>query len=760
MTNGLYDAILLLLVSCSQYTEAFPIFPRERSSRIDRIANDLRLSAEIEAQSGPRQKDPTSYISEIRSRNLAGVHADEAYNDVIVDLQAGDSVNSMVVVTGETGSGKSLLVSKVADLVTGGKLDPLLLQRPSNEQSKESTASTEMILKLFGSHIASVASTLRFLGVDAESILGEDVESMSRGALDLSLKRSIMQSSNGRTKSVCEINDQTVTLKVLKAVASPLLAIVNAPLAGMALGRPNSRMAMIDIGIRSEITETVRQLQRKYNKCRRRRVSLEAELQSQVLPASMNSGGNVNEELMLHWIDELDGFEARIRSFCECTSSDSFTMESPLQSRLEELESLSWMDSDAAAPSFSSSLYRKLLDFLEALKSMDVRIEAARQAHETLGSMSNPSSARTALERTRDLLLDATGSGDSEQTGDRIVKSSEKAHQLLNNVEDALIECATFLDDDQGLLANLEAERKSCAKSLEDFNEIIFEWNTLARKHGVSSFLLPLCHNSLRNQLDGNIEAKRILPLAIEAENDALLELEEASSKLTKARVELTARISESISDRLPILGMENSRFEARLLPFQTPTYSSSALGVEEVDFYLLHDNSESTGDVSSGRSRGGKVESVASSGEKARILLAIECEIPGSVGALCGVSSNENVQYPAPVAVIYDEIDAHVGGRASVAVGKMLKDQSQSCQVISITHSPSVAAIAGKHICIHKEVLSAEKGSIASATVVTGLERRKELARMAAGDMATEEAEIFAEALIRDVSKESKVNT
>lgn len=512
-------------------------------------------------------------------------------------------------------------------------------------------------------------------------------------------------------------------------------------------------------GIPSDITETVRRLQRQFNDCRKRRELLEAELQSQVLPASMDAGSDIDEELMMHWIDELDGFEARVRSFCESISLHSSAIESPLQTRIEELENLSWTDSDTMAPSFRSSLYRKLLEFLDALKSMDARIEAAKAAQETLGSMSNPNSARAALEKTRDFLFDATGKSDGYEAGDRIVESAEKAHQLLNYIEDALIECATFLDDDRGLLANLESERSSCAKSLEDFNEIIFEWNTLARKHGVSSFLLPSCHNSLRNQLDGNIEAKRMLPLAIEAERDALIELEEAAAKLTNARREVISRISKAISERLPILGMENSRFEARLRPMEKPTYSSFTLGVEEVDFYLLHDNTDCNDETRNAKSRGGKVESVASSGEKARILLAIECELPGSVGALCGTSSSENVQYQAPVAVIYDEIDAHVGGRASVAVGKMLADQSQSCQVISITHSPSVAAIASKHICIQKEVLSGEKGSVASATVVTGPERRKELARMAAGDMATEEAEIFAEALIRDVSKKSEVN-
>ena len=113
-----------------------------------------------------------------------------------------------------------------------------------------------LVLQLFGSHISSVISTLEDLGIESKSITGERVESINRGPLKLSLKRTVLQSPSGRTKSVCEINGQAVTLKVLKAVASPLLAIVNAPSAGMALGRPNSRMAMIDTGKQSHVSTT------------------------------------------------------------------------------------------------------------------------------------------------------------------------------------------------------------------------------------------------------------------------------------------------------------------------------------------------------------------------------------------------------------------------------------------------------------------------------------------------------------------------
>lgn len=520
---------------------------------------------------------------------------------------------------------------------------------------------------------------------------------------------------------------------------------------------------MTPAGVPSEVIAWVRQLQRKYSKSRRHCEALERELKNKILPASLNLDGDNDAELLGHWVEELDGFEARVSSFCQSLSALSFDTDSQLARRIEELEAISWMDNDGDGMVFSSSLYKELIQLLDYLKALDARIEAAMGARDALVSMSAPDSALTALERTRQLLLDATaGDEDRGDTADTnpVIKSSEKSHELLNLVEDSLKECARFFDDDSGLVSCLQAERTACSKSADDINELIYEWNTFARKHGISSYVLPTCHNSLRQELDGNVEAKRLLPEAIAAKEKALKELQEGTAVLSEARGKLTKRISKSISERLPMLGMENSSFEARLRPLDNPSYGGSTLGVEEVDFLLLHDNAKPRdNDDGSGKSlKGGKVDLIASSGEKARILLAIECEVPGSVRALCGSGTDalSNDDHHAPVAVIYDEIDAHVGGRASVAVGQMLSDQSQSCQVVSITHSPSVAAIADLHICIHKGAPSEDGSIIASGTQVKGSVRRKELARMAAGDMAPEEAEVFAEALIREVRKEA----
>jgi DNA repair protein RecN (Recombination protein N) len=196
--------------------------------------------------------------------------------------------------------------------------------------------------------------------------------------------------------------------------------------------------------------------------------------------------------------------------------------------------------------------------------------------------------------------------------------------------------------------------------------------------------------------------------------------------------------------------------------------YSSSALspGLDAVEFFLLHSKDGSGGN--DGR-RGGQVNEVASSGEKARILLAVECALPGAVGATCFKTGtllnddnflNSDLLFP-PIAVLYDEIDAHVGGRAAVSMAQMLAAQSHSSQILTITHSPSIAAVADAHVVMHKSTEQSDRGrSFVRATIIDDAGRRKELARMASGDLCAEEAEKFAEALIRDGLESRKAAT
>ena len=754
-------------------------------------------------------KKKISRISIIRCGNLAGMtngqstttleenngdhHVDEEDDVIVLNFDGIENNNededrclfgNLVSITGETGSGKSLLVSKVADLVTGGKASVSLLQSSTaTSDMTPPTATAEMVLSLYDeSHISFVTKTLSDMDLDPKIMLQIPSENGYR-EITLRLKRtiSLVSSNKGqqpRIKSNCFINDHLVSLKTLKAIASPLVAVVNAPVAAAALGQSPSRLSMIDNGIPPTVLTWVHQLQVTYRKRKKDRKVLQKEMDSQILPVSMmrDSKNNNNSDyddkqldLLRHWIDELDGFERRItdvqNSICSGISMQNDDLE--IERLLEDLDGLDWMTAaSTVSPDTSSMLYATLLDLHDYLKNLDARIIAATEARDSLASMSVSESARAALERTRQLLLDAGPQREGNMSGTITAKSrvgvaTEKAHQMLNHVEDALSECATFLDDDSlGLLATLKATRRTCPLTTEGLLEHITEWNILARKHGISPDQLPHCHDNLRKELDGGVElGSTLLPEAKIAEAKALKELEEGCRVLTGTRKTLCLRISSLISRRLPRLGMENSKFEARLCPIENPTYSRSHLGAEEIDFYLLHDDQiiRDTGTIETKNSNhqiGGKVENVASSGEKARILLAIECEIPGSISALGSNPTESNTGGSIlPVTVIYDEIDAHVGGRASIAVAQMLFDQSKSCQVLSITHSPSLAAIANTHICVRKGKSDKHGRLSIKASRVEGIERRKELARMASGDMAVEEAEVFAEALLRDAS-------
>uniref|UniRef100_A0A7S3LCQ9 DNA repair protein RecN n=1 Tax=Amphora coffeiformis TaxID=265554 RepID=A0A7S3LCQ9_9STRA len=254
------------------------------------------------------------------------------------------------------------------------------------------------------------------------------------------------------------------------------------------------------------------------------------------------------------------------------------------------------------------------------------------------------------------------------------------------------------------------------------------------------------------NERDGNVQALARLPKATSAEKEALEKFENACELRSVERKRVATILREFVNRRLPSLGMATSEFDITINSNARKCTDSSAysgnLGLDDVEFMLQH-GTRTTKEPSR---RGGTLHQVASSGEKARILLAIECSLPGSIRAATG-STNTFVSGilppPIPITVVYDEIDAHVGGRAAVALGHMLADQSLQSQVIAITHSPAVAASADAHIVVQK-TLSGDR-TLISVESKSEAERRQELARMASGDVAAQEAEVFAEALIRN---------
>ena len=193
-------------------------------------------------------------------------------------------------------------------------------------------------------------------------------------------------------------------------------------------------------------------------------------------------------------------------------------------------------------------------------------------------------------------------------------------------------------------------------------------------------------------------EAKK----ALAREARALMELRTAAAR------ELERRVSANLAD----LAMEHTQFRVRV----TETNKLRANGAEKVDFVLLRGDTEIP------------VAKAASGGELSRLLLAIQVSLPPKL--------------IAPT-VVFDEVEAGLGGRAAYLTGLKLRDLSTQVQVILITHEASIAAMANQHYKVERN------GDLSAVTPVEGEGRVREIARMLSGRSNDEEALAHARKLL-----------
>src|SRR5262249_4944 len=130
-------------------------------------------------------------------------------------------------------------------------------------------------------------------------------------------------------------------------------------------------------------------------------------------------------------------------------------------------------------------------------------------------------------------------------------------------------------------------------------------------------------------------------------------------------------------------------------------------------------------------------LEKIASGGELSRVALALKT---------CTAGTSRNATPPRTL--VFDEVDAGVGGSAAESVGRRLKRLSASSQVIWVTHLPQIAGFADHHYFVAKQ---ASKGrTIASVEELSAAERAREIGRMLSGERITPEALRHAEQLMK----------
>jgi DNA repair protein RecN (Recombination protein N) len=319
-------------------------------------------------------------------------------------------------------------------------------------------------------------------------------------------------------------------------------------------------------------------------------------------------------------------------------------------------------------------------------------------------------------------LLDAArGALDAVSDGDANADAlTSRAIDLLSSVAEHDTHLAPLIEVLQGAQAQLEDAAHTLnaylgrteldPDRLAELDARMSAWMGLARRYRRPPAQLP----ALMAQWKGELAA---LDAAtdIEALEKSLAAAERAyrdeAKRLTAARKKAAPRLADAVTQAMQQLGMAGGRFEVALVPSAAP----QSYGLESVEL-LVAGHAGSTPRP---------LAKVASGGELSRLALAIAVTTAGRQPA-----------GEAPATLIFDEIDAGVGGTVADTVGRLMKQLGTSAQVLAVTHLAQVAACADHHYVVSK---AARAGSTTSdIALVAGEARVAEVARMLGGERLT----------------------
>lgn len=298
---------------------------------------------------------------------------------------------------------------------------------------------------------------------------------------------------------------------------------------------------------------------------------------------------------------------------------------------------------------------------------------------------------------------------------------ADKAGGRLDPVLAGLDRAATEAAEALALLENVAAALDLDPRNLERAEERLFALRALARKHNAAVDELPALRERLYARLaaiDSGGDALTRLATEEAAARAAYLE---AAAALAKARRAAAAKLDKAVAAELPPLKLDKARFATRVETLAEAEWGPA--GMDRVAFEVATNPGTAPGPLAK----------VASGGELARFMLALKLVLART----------------SPVAtIVFDEVDADVGGATAAAVGERLARLARGLQILVVTHSPQVAA-KGAH---HWQVAKSDDGRGGTVTRVVALVaagRREEIARMLAGAKVTDQARAAADSLL-----------
>ncbi|MEU6118249.1 DNA repair protein RecN [Streptomyces sp. NPDC047117] len=571
-------------------------------------------------------------LEEMRIRSLGVI------DDAVIELSPG-----FTAVTGETGAGKTMVVTSLG-LLLGGRADPALVR--------------------VGAKSAVVEGRITVAPDAPAAVRAEEAGAeLDDGALLIS--RTV--SAEGRSRA--HVGGRSVPVGLLAELADDLVA-VHGQTDQQGLLRPARQRQALDRYAGDAVSVPLE----KYTAAYRRLRDVAA---------------------------ELDELTTRARERAQEADLLRFGLE-----EIAAVEPQAGEDTELAAEA-------ERLGHAEALAA------AASAAHGALaGDPADPEGVdATTLVAGAHRALEAVRSHDQALAG--LTDRLGEIGILLSDVAGELASYADGLDADPLRLAAVEERRAALTG--------------LTRKYGEDiAAVLAWSEESAGRLAELEGDDDRIGELT--AERDALrAELGELAQALTDARTASAERFAAAVTTELAELAMPHARVSVEIRQTEVAEDADGVAvggrnvaygpaGADEVELFLAPHPGAQPRPIAKG----------ASGGELSRVMLGIEVVFAGSD--------------PVPT-YLFDEVDAGVGGKAAVEVGRRLARLARSAQVVVVTHLPQVAAFADRQLLVEKT----NDGSVtrSGVTVLEGEDRIRELSRMLAGQEDSETARAHAEELL-----------
>lgn len=338
---------------------------------------------------------------------------------------------------------------------------------------------------------------------------------------------------------------------------------------------------------------------------------------------------------------------------------------------------------------------------LSELEGAGLREGEEEELRERIRVMDSSEFLRASISSVMDELRSASSSlSDSLSTLRKAEKKDSSLSDLSERMENIDIECSDIILTLRDHLAGIDFSEED----LESANARLSVIQRVKKRYGGTVEEAMRRRDEYRERLRVSDDGEVLLADARLSLGKARQSVSAEAARLSESRKRGAKKLERSVEERLRRLGMESAVFTILVERGSDPGPD----GMDDISFMIAPNKGE----------RLSPIQNSASGGELSRIMLALKSSISGggNVGTL-----------------LFDEIDAGIGGAVASAVADELKALSSSRQVIAITHLPQLAVKASRHFLVYKEEMGGR--TISHIREIEGEDRVREIARLLSGE-------------------------